>query len=191
MRHRNWILSLSLALLLSACGSTPRSSYYMLSAETAATLGNTGPSLGIGPVTVPEYLQRREMVLNRNSNQLELADYHRWAEPLDAGILRVMALNLAIELDTQQVQAYPWRRDYHPDYSVTISVVQFAMQGGKAELVAEWTLQAPAANTTISRKISQLSTTADNSEPSSVAAAYSDLLKQLAQQIASAIGEQN
>jgi uncharacterized lipoprotein YmbA len=190
MSHRNWILCLSLALLVSACGSTPRSNYYMLSAETGGALGSGGPSLGIGPVTVPEYLQRREMVLNRSSNQLQLADYDRWAEPLDAGILRVISLNLARTLNTQRLQSYPWRRDYHPDYSVSVAVVQFAMQDRNAELVAEWTVKGPAGTTTVTRQISQLSTLAADNEPGSVAAAYSELLAQLAGKIAAVISTQ-
>ncbi len=191
MRLEKWLFGLSLAVLITACGSTPRSNYYMLSAESNGMVGSSGPSLGIGPVTVPEYLKRREMVLNRSANKLELADYDRWAEPLDAGIMRVMALNLAILLKTQQVQVFPWRRNSQPDYSVRIAVVQFSISGHTAELVCEWSVSAPATGATLSQQISQLQTRARDAEPDSIAAAYSELLAQLAREIAAAIKQQD
>jgi uncharacterized lipoprotein YmbA len=191
MRHNRWLLYLALAALLSACGSTPRSNYYMLSADIAASetasKKNGGPSLGIGPVTVPEYLKRREMVLNLSSNRLELADFDRWAEPLDAGILRVTALNLSKLLDTQQVQVFPWRRSFQPQFGVSIAVVHFGMHGTSAELVAEWTVSDPKAGAAVVQRISRLHTQAEDATPESVAAAYSDLLAKLAREIATAI----
>ena len=177
----------SLLSLLAACGSTPRSDYYMLSAETQGTPGREGPSIGVGPVTVPDYLKRKEMVLNRSPNKLELADYHRWAETLDAGVLRVTAINLAALLETQQVQTFPWRRASFPDYGVSIAVVQFSMKDTAALLVAEWTLTRPKSGELISQQISELSSQARGSEPEDVAAVYSALLEQLAEKIASVV----
>jgi uncharacterized lipoprotein YmbA len=190
MRAGKWMLYLSIVALITACGSTPRSNYYMLSAEAAGATGKSGPALGIGPVTVPEYLQRREMVLNRSANKLELADFDRWAEPLDAGILRVTALNLAALLQTQQVRVFPWRRSYQPDYGISIAVVQFAMRDATAELVAEWTITVPASGVSITQKISRLEAQARDAEPESVAAAYSKLLAQLSEEIATVIRQQ-
>ena len=39
-----------LLILLGACGSTPPSNYYMLSANAGGMPGSGGPSLGIGPI---------------------------------------------------------------------------------------------------------------------------------------------
>ena len=142
MRH-HWISSILVALLISGCGSTPRSNYYMLSAEASGSPGGEGPSIGVGPITVPDYLKRKEMVLNRDANRLELAEYDRWAESLDAGILRVTALNLAALLETQQVQRFPWRRAGIPDYGVSVAVVQFSVNDANALLVAEWASHSP------------------------------------------------
>jgi uncharacterized lipoprotein YmbA len=190
MTAMKWTLCLLLAGLMTACGSTPRSDYYMLSANAKGSVGSEGPSIGIGPVTVPEYLKRREMVLNRSANRLDLADFDRWAEPLDAGILRVTALNLSLLLKTQQVQTFPWRRSNLPDFGISIAVVQFSMKGNQALLVAQWTVTEPATGDAVAQHISHLEASARGSEPEDVAAVYSDLLRELSEAIAAAITKQ-
>ena len=129
MRRAKFAIPCLLLYLLTACGTTPPSNYYMLSADVAGIPGDSGPSLGIGPVTVPGYLQRINMVLNRDSHRLKLAEYDRWAEPLENGITRVVSLNLAVLLDTQEVQVFPWRRHEPPTYGVSVHVVQLSMTG--------------------------------------------------------------
>ena len=189
MTAMKWTFCLLLTGLVSACGSTPRSDYYMLSANARGSMGSEGPSIGVGPVSVPEYLKRREMVLNRSANRLDLADFDRWAEPLDAGVLRVTALNLSLLLKTQQVQTFPWRRSNLPDFGISIAVVQFSMKGRQALLVAEWTVTEPATGTAVMQHISRLENSAAGGDPEDVAVAYSDLLKDLSKEIATAIIE--
>jgi uncharacterized lipoprotein YmbA len=189
MTAMKWTFCLLLTGLVTACGSTPRSDYYMLSANARGSMGSEGPSIGVGPVSVPEYLKRREMVLNRSANRLDLADFDRWAEPLDAGVLRVTALNLSLLLKTQQVQTFPWRRSNLPDFGISIAVVQFSMKGRQALLVAEWTVTEPATGTAVMQHISRLENSAAGGDPEDVAVAYSDLLKDLSQEIATAITE--
>jgi uncharacterized lipoprotein YmbA len=190
MTAMKWTLCLLLTGLITACGSTPRSDYYMLSANAKGLSGSEGPAIGIGPVTVPEYLKRREMVLNRSANRLDLADFDRWAEPLDAGILRVTALNLSLLLKTQQVQTFPWRRSNLPDFGISIAVIQFSMKGKQALLVAQWTITTPATGDAVAQHISHLETSAAGGDPENVAAAYSDLLEELSEEIATAITQQ-
>ncbi len=170
--------------LLVACGSTPRSDYYMLSADAQGKPGTTGPSLGVGPISVPEYLNMREMVLNRSDHKLKLADFDRWAEPLDAGISRVVAVNLAVLLETQNVQVFPWRRDSIPEYAVRISVIQFAAHERDTRLVAEYAITRPKTAESVSHNIRQFTTVASTGDPESIAAAYSTLLLQLSEDIA-------
>jgi uncharacterized lipoprotein YmbA len=182
------IFSLTVTLLLLAgCGSTPRSNYYMLSADANGQPGRAGPAIGVGPVSVPEYLRGREMVLNRSDHKLELADYDRWAEPLDAGVNRVVAVNLAALLDTQNVQLFPWRRDAIPDYAVRIAVVQLAVHGSEARLVAEYTVARPQQGESVSQHIRNFTTGTNAADPERVAATYSQLLLELSEDIARSI----
>lgn len=187
MKQRNLFFGLLIAVLLGACGSTPRSNYYLLSADAPGTPGSGGPSIGVGPVTVPEYLKHREIVLNRDTHRLDLESYERWAEPLDAGILRVVILNLSKLLDTQEMQSYPWPRAATPDFGIKLAVVEFSMQGDQASLVAKWSVSATRPDKVLTQRISQLRKTSQDTGPAAVAAAYSDLLLQLSEKIAAAI----
>ena len=185
--HTTTVLLLS--LLLSACGSTPRSDYYMLSAEAQDTVSDTppGPSIGLGPVVIPEYLRGREIVTNSGPNKLDVRQYQRWGEPLDSGITRVALFNLAVLLDTQAVSVYPWRRDAPPEYAVRLLVTSLTVENGKAMLICEWTLSRPASGDELQRRISRLSEPADAKSAASIAAAYSRLLLALSEDIAAAI----
>ncbi|MEP5764781.1 MAG: PqiC family protein [Halieaceae bacterium] len=183
------ILLLGVLTTLVACGSTPRSDYYMLSADARGAPGSGGPSIGVGPITIPDYLKAREMVLNRSAHKLKLADFDRWAEPLDSGIRRVLAVNLTALLNTQSVQIYPWRRDSVPEFSVRLAVVQLSVQNSEARFVGEWSIHQPRGGESISQHITQLSTPMRDSDPESVAAAYSNLLLQLSEKIADTLAE--
>lgn len=46
------------------------------------------------PVELPDYLQTSDMVIRTGTNEVTFTKFHEWAEPLDAGIRRVLAQNL-------------------------------------------------------------------------------------------------
>jgi uncharacterized lipoprotein YmbA len=184
------LFALSLLAWLAACGSTPQSDYYMLTAEARGEPAGGGPALGIGPISIPDYLKTPKIVMNRNDHLLQLAEYDRWAEPLDSGVSRVVAVNLAVLMETTEVQTFPWRRDAIPEHAVRIVVIQFAAQGKNAMLVAEWSITKPRLGESGGRGISQLITGLAGSEPEHVAAAYSQLLLELSEIIAAALREE-
>lgn len=176
-----------LTLLLNACGSTPKSDYYVLTANARAGEIAEGVSLGVGPVDIPDYLKTRKIVMNRSDHLLNLAEYNRWAEPLDAGVSRVVAVNLAVLMDTTSVQTFPWRRDAIPEYAVRITVIQFAAQDDEALLVAEWSITLPREGSSGDRGISRLTTPIAGDGPEHVAAAYSKLLLDFSNLLADAL----
>lgn len=186
---RNHLITLALLLTLAACGTTPKNNYYLLTAKGAAPPSGHTPSLGIGPIEVPEYLKRNGLVYNRNGNQLSIANYERWAEPLGYGVERVVSLNLAHLLNTENVQAFPWPRSQAPDYSVQITIMSLDADDKSAKLVAEWMILKAGQTPLSGRKISQLSVQIPGGSvtPQQIAPAYSDLLHQLSELIAAKI----
>jgi uncharacterized lipoprotein YmbA len=76
-------------LVLSGCfGSTPPTQFYLLPSPTGV---DTAPpssavqrdlTLGVGPVTVPPYLDRTQIVTRASRAKLVLADFDQWAAPL-------------------------------------------------------------------------------------------------------------
>ena len=176
-----------LTLVLAACGSSPRDDYYLLSA--AALPGATGnsPSLGIGPVEIPEYLSREKMVFQRRPNTLDVADSRKWAEPLEDGIKRVLALNLSSLVNTQDVRFYPWHPKRPPQYGVKVNIMSMDATPSGASMTAEW-LVYRANSEPVTRKISRLEQAIDGpASGQNIAATYSALLQQLSELIGAAV----
>lgn len=179
-------------LLLAGCGTTPPSTYHLLDARGTTLPSGDSPSLGVGPIMIPEYLNRNGLVYRKDSNTLEIASYERWAEPLADGIERVLSLNLASLLDTQNVRTFPWNRSRAPQFSVRVRIVALDAKPAKAELVAEWLLLQPGdPDTELTRQLTTLSAPlgGDTAGGAAVASAYSDLLMQLSERISAEIRE--
>jgi uncharacterized lipoprotein YmbA len=182
-------LSLSLVVLLPGCGSSPRTKHYLLTAQEAPVPSGDSPSLGIGPIAIPQYLARNNLVYNQRGNQLQVASEERWAESLDDGIQRVLAINLAGLLNTQDVRYFPWPPKQAPQYGVKINLLALDVSDQQATLTAEWLVYRAADAEPVKRRISRLQhpMPAGELNPAEVAPAYSALLYQLSEVIAETI----
>jgi uncharacterized lipoprotein YmbA len=186
-------IALALMLILAGCGSTPSSNYYVLAARDLPQSSSQQPSLGIGPVEIPEYLNRNGLVYSRDGNQLQIAQYERWAEPLEEGIVRVLGLNLAGLLGTENIRTFPWHPARAPQYGIKLRLMALDADDSNAELVAEWLVYKPdrdsRSDTTVSRRISRLLIPVNNNQlqPGDLPGIYSKLLFQLSEEIAAAI----
>ena len=103
-----WIVVVALlwAAIPVACVRTPEIRYYTLSADGPARQARTESprfTVWVGPASVPEALDRPELVLRASATQLIVDDSHHWAEPLRTGIARAVAGGLARELDGARV----------------------------------------------------------------------------------------
>jgi uncharacterized lipoprotein YmbA len=184
--------SLCLLLWLSACGSSPPSNFYRLTPAVEPTSGGQQPALGIGPVDIPEFLNRNAMVYARGGNQLQIAGTERWAEPLEYGILRVVGLNLSALMQTENLRFFPWDVRQAPDYGIRISVLDLDASEGQATLVVDWLIYKPGDGSHITRQISQFKQplTPGQLTPSELPAAYSKLFYELSQTVATAIKDE-
>jgi len=79
----------------------PRSTAAARSAEPGR-----GPTLGVGPVTLPGYLERANIV-TRRGEELDVADFDRWGEPLSDSVPRAIAASLAMLLGTERIVIFP------------------------------------------------------------------------------------
>ena len=139
IQTRGVITGLLLLGLLAGCGSSPPINYYVLSAHNDDVPAGSTPSLGVGPIAIPEYLNRDNLVTNREGNTLVVAASDRWAEPLEDNFTRVIAMNLGVLAGTDSVSVYPWPRSAAVDYQVTVDVDRFdAGANGQVVLVARW-----------------------------------------------------
>ena len=86
--------------LVAACASSPTTRFYTLgSGKPLGPISATPYRIAIGMVTVPDAVDRPQIVTRISNNQLHINDFSRWAEPLKFEIPRVIAANLARETD--------------------------------------------------------------------------------------------
>jgi uncharacterized lipoprotein YmbA len=138
------------ALLSGGCsllspGSQPRTRFFMLNslsasgkpAEPLAMLPHV--AIGVGPIRLPEYLDRRDIIVRTSRNEFELAELNQWAEPLGDTFARVLSDNLSNLLGSDKVVAFPWRSAIPVDYQVAVQVLQLDGQPGETVVLrARW-----------------------------------------------------
>ncbi len=136
--------ALALALLLtgamSGCGSSPPSSFYTLSPSPLTPIGSAADGdITIGPVEIPDYLNRPQIVTRGEGSELRLAEFDRWAEPLDDSIQRMLVTNISALLDSDQIVGYPSKQLFGRQYHVVIRIQRFDTDNrGNAVLEAKW-----------------------------------------------------
>jgi hypothetical protein len=190
--NRTFGYLLVLGLLLAGCSSTPSNNYYVLTAREGPGPTGKTPSLGIGPIRIPEYLNRNALVYQRDGNQLQIARFERWAEPLEEGITRVLGLNLTRLLNTQNIRQFPWNADRAPEFGIRVRLLALDANEKSAQLEAEWLLHRTDTAQPLSRRISRFEYSPPGGEtlaPEQLPGAYSELLYRLSVEIAAAIPE--
>lgn len=182
--------------LLGGCvGEVPPSRHYILASDPSlAPLEEVqvpaGMSISVGPVRVPSYLDRTQIVTKKSPYQLELAEFDIWAEPLDENITRILVENLSRILGTDQVLAFEERRGAPVDFEVAVDVEKMdAVENGPAELVARWTVLRSQRREHLLTRRSRFQTPLDGGRFEALAAAMSRNVSQLSLEIAAAIGE--
>src|SRR5258708_33574326 len=111
-------------------------------AKPASTSPDSQLTIGVGPVGFPEYLRRLPVATRVAPNRIELSDERRWAEPLDKNFVRVLSENLAVLLDTQRIEKYPWSLRTKVDYQVEIDIQRFeTTSDGQTQLIASWLIR--------------------------------------------------
>lgn len=137
----------ALLLVLGGCAGTPSSRFYMLEAMSASlareevTTLAPAISIGLGPVTLPAYVDRPQIVTRTSQTTVELAEFDRWAEPLSSNVSRTLTENLAFLLPTDSVVPFPWPGSVAVTYQVLVDVYRLdGILGDKAFLDAQWSI---------------------------------------------------
>jgi len=141
--RRPLLTGLVLILLLSvgACASTPPSRFFMLSptqdGAPSTALSEKG-LIRLEPVRLPEYLNRPHIITRLGPNRLHLAEFDKWAEPLDVNVTRVLAKNLETRLKAGVIFSPHYAAD-QTDVRIQVQVLRFDCgPDGSSTLVARW-----------------------------------------------------
>jgi uncharacterized lipoprotein YmbA len=144
MLRSGLLLFAAVAVGLGGClggTSAPTRFYTLVPVVTplAGTLAKPGLSVGIGPVAIPAYLDRPQIVTRQGSEELSLAEFNYWAEPLKTGVPRVLADNLTVFLGTDRVSLFPWAKAPAGQVQVVVDVTRFeGVTGKEVVLNARW-----------------------------------------------------
>jgi uncharacterized protein len=151
MRHNVQFVAVALLVallagLLGGCGTTPTSSFYTLGPGDA--LERTGVaipiSIVVGPVTVPELVDRPQIVTRVGVNEVRVNEFARWAEPLKSDMARTVAADLTQLLGTDQVTVFDSGEFAAPTWRVRVDVMRFESEPSVAVFVdALWAVQPP------------------------------------------------
>ena len=193
------VLLVFASLALGGCGASRSPQFYTLSGIAAPEGSGPTPAhgkdlaIGVGPIEFPEYLDRAQIVTRTGENELEMEEFHRWAEPLRQNFTRTLAENLAALLGTEVVLVLPWSRTVPLDYNVVMTVIRFeGRPGGNVELIARWGLLVGDKDeeTLTSVQKSSISEPTDGSTYEALVAAHSRAVAKLSREIAGVITNQ-
>ena len=194
-QRRNRILILLVAAALFAlvgCGATtPPPTFYQLEEPASIMLSGLerGIAVGVGPVNMPAYLDRPQIVTRAAAHRLELSEFNVWAEPLMESIPRVIIVNLSNMLQSTRVFLLPRRDTAIPlSYRVTLAIARFdGKLGGDVQLVARWIMYKGEGEYPLMTKVSIIAEASGGSGYENLITAQNRALKKLSQEIADAI----
>ena len=183
------------AMLAQGCGGerTASSRFYILTplpppAATGAGAGGDPITIGVGPVRLPAYLDRAQIVTRRGADEIDVAEFDRWGEPLSDGVPRTIANDLAALRPADNVALFPWPAGRPVRYHVLVDVSRFeGAPGGDVVLDARWRIMGDDRKELVARR-SVVTEAVGGSGYPAIAAAMSRALATLSRQIAAAVG---
>ncbi len=146
-----------LFLFVSGCASSPTSRFYQLSSLKMSSLNSGAAGAGeklsgiktkifnikVGPVQIPDYLDRPQIVTASGGNELKLAEFDRWAGSLEQDVTRVMSEDLAVLLPADRFRVAQWSSwsAAASQYQVAVNIIRFEGAPGRSVLLkAQWTI---------------------------------------------------
>jgi uncharacterized protein len=186
------LLASLLAVAAAACASTPPERFYALSsagsvpaAAPAPAPAPAGRSLVVGPAALPDIADRPQLVVHAGANRVTILEQQRWAEPLRAGIPRVVAETLSRQLPAWRIST----RDAAigtPDCRLALDLRRFDYTATATVTVhALWTLSCAGAGKQRGQSLIRERVLA--ASPDAVVAAYDRALQSLSGDLARSV----
>lgn len=137
---------LFLAMLV-GCSTSPPSQFYTLTPEAfvandAAASATFAHPIAVGPVAVPEVVNRPQFVVKDGPNRVIVLETQRWAEPLKSGIAQAVASYLSRDLNGARVTPMTQSAANGAQFDVALDVQRFEMIVGEAAIIeVVWTIK--------------------------------------------------
>ncbi|WP_224982432.1 PqiC family protein [Geomonas agri] len=189
MRRTSAFFALVAALLLvSACSRSPRVTFYTLTpvAAAGAVQQNFSSAVAVGPVTIPELVNRPQLVVRLAPNRVDVLESHRWAEPLKNEIPRLLAQDLSPLLGSSRVFAYDQVSAAAAQYRVLVDIVRLdTVPGDSVTIEAGWVVRGAGNGRREGRAVIREKVAGSDYE--AVAAAFSRALAGLSAEVAKSV----
>jgi len=181
-----------LVLLLSACGTSPKTNFYLLSSDNDIE-SNTSEDISIGlwQINLPELIDRPEIVTRTGPYTIDMADFHRWAGDLENNVSILIAEELSHNLNTGYVTISPWPSYRNLDYQIKVLIREFTGElGGESKLEGAYIILNGKGNKKILDENFALKEKTKGGNYSDMVSAMSRLVIHLSAQISAAISVQ-
>ena len=175
------------------CARSQPSRFFMLHSQPGP-VGETGErkvrSLGILPVRFPQYLDRPQIVTRTSRNEVRLAEFDRWAEPLKTNFTQVLGENLARLLRSDGIVVFPVQKSVEVQTLLSLEVLQFdGSLGGECRLIARWIVYGRDGKTPLTTGRSDLVERVDSSTYDALVSAQSRAVGVLSRDIAQSLAQ--
>lgn len=187
------VFIIAMVTMIAGCASTAPTRFYSLNslaspeAEVNVLSTDQNIAIGVGPVEIPDYMDRPHIVTRTGQNEIKFSDFNKWAGSLNSDITFVISENLSALLSTRHVYAYPFKSYIPIDYQVVVNITRFdGMPGGEVRLKADWTILGGSKKVILMDAVS-FSEQTDGRDYDSLVAAKSRILTNLSRDIAAAL----
>jgi len=140
---RMLVRPLALLILVAGCAGPPATKIYLLGdppnpAPSASKLSGR-PITQLLPVSVPDYLDTRDILVRSGQNEVKASPTGRWAERLSVGLTRALAAALSARLSGADIVVD--QPIVPPAQQILVDVEAFEIKSdGQCLLTARWTI---------------------------------------------------
>ena len=101
----------------------------------------SGIIVAVGPVVIPEYIDRPQIVTKNKNGTFNFAQFDRWTEPLDSSLTRLINDDLTILLPAASFQLFPCSLAIPLDYQVIMDVTRLDSELDKdMTFIVQWSV---------------------------------------------------
>ncbi|MFI5324374.1 MAG: membrane integrity-associated transporter subunit PqiC [Thermodesulfobacteriota bacterium] len=136
-------------VILTGCASSQPSKFYQLNpvqnqmASIADVPSSRNVVIAVGPVRIPDYLDRPQIVTRPGENELKLSEFHRWAGSLESDVSRFLVEDISGLLSADRFSVVRWapypESQTPASYRVEVLVDRFeGTLGDSVLLKAQW-----------------------------------------------------
>ncbi len=189
------LLTCAIFLLVAAsgCARSPVVNFYTLTAVApeAASPAAAYHSVVVGPVTLPELVDRPQLVIRVDANRVDILETYRWAEPLKNEIPRLLAENLARLLRPARVSTYGQSASRDAEYRVLVDIQRFeSIPGDGVTIGSLWSVSRNAVGAIPRKGRSLVHEPAVGAGYDALVAAHGRALAAISRDIAQALSEE-